>query len=217
MRYAYALVPAFFLVIAIILRPRAEGGLKKVNDRAVFVVVALAVLGVTVYRFSGDVLLSARRAPETIGSRGMFDALLSMGPILAYPLGAIFALLTPMPWWQEVEPSLLSYQVFSYAQSWYGLMFIVSLATAVWDMGPSGVARAEGSGGKEQLNVMLAFYAIPFALALVGALALQPNYFQIALPFLICSAPPTLVRYWKPAIVGSGLIIGLAHLALLVK
>ena len=125
--------------------------------------------------------------------------LLGMGGFLNY-IGRIgFILLTPMPWWQDVDLSILMYQVFDYGQTFLSLMVLTTLFFNFRKI--------------LEEKTMIPLLAIAFFLFLfaVAGSELHQRYAQVALPLLILSTVPMLLCKWLKWVFLSALIITTAH------
>lgn len=205
LRLVYLLLPAAYASIALFLNTPLNW---RVASRwlvfailgAVVVTAGWGFIGNEFTHFldrSGDALESDQAAFSILAP---FKA---MGPLAFYPAASVFAVLAPMPWWQPIEPSLLSYQVFSYAQTWYGLTIIIATYRS-WKR------RLLPEGG----SLMITYYLIIFYLAIFGSLNFGFGYFQIALPFLIVASIRYLSRNWVYCLKISTLIVTGTHLFL---
>lgn len=131
---------------------------------------------------------------------GPFEKLKRMGGVFYY-LGVIpYSLLAPFPWWQYVNPSLLTYQIFNYPQTWLGLIMVFA----------SFLTKQE----KEYKKPFYAFRAsalFMFFLAIAGSKNLGWSYIQIIMPLLILPAAPILERRGLSYVALSGMILLIMH------
>jgi hypothetical protein len=114
----------------------------------------------------------------------------------------VFMLLTPMPWYQKVNPVTLSLQVFDYPQT---LLFLTTLAALLF--------RTSESIRTRPTAVALFAGGLIFASAVVAP-DLAQRYGQIALPLLLLGVMPSLVKNWLKCGVVAAAVIALAHIAL---
>jgi len=207
LRGAYLFVPATFCVVALTMQARRKMTLALRG-------VALAVLLIPVFIVSRGYLeqhidasvgrfASASRVEATYPILAPFQ---KGGPLLFIPAAAVFLLLTPMPWWQNISPTLLSYQVFSYGQTWYALTAIVALVILI----RRGMISTEAA-------IATAFFVVLFLLTLLGAEELAPAYVQIGIPFAILASIGSLKERTGRCFAISTAIIVVAHTILLFK
>lgn len=130
----------------------------------------------------------------------------SMGPLVYYPVAAIFSLLSPMPWWQVTSPTILSYQVFTYMQTAFSLVVI----------GCAFDAFIHKKSKKYQLFFSFCFMVI-FGLALFGSKNLGSGYFQIAIPLLIIANIAFILDKWKSSFLWVIGVLVSSHFVLFVK
>ena len=140
------------------------------------------------------------------GSYAILAPFKDLGPLVFLPAAAVFLLLTPMPWWQDIAPSLLCYQVFSYAQTLYTLTTITALFLAFREK----KLLAE-------IAVLVSFFATLFLLALLGGYALAAGYAQVGLPFLVLASIRYLRHRAGQCFAVATAVVVLAHVVLLLK
>jgi hypothetical protein len=207
LRTAYLFVPLTFYGIVLILQSRREVGFAMRG-------VAFALLLIPVLLVSSSYL--GEQASESLsrlsvppqGDTGypILTPFSNLGPLVFFPAAAVFLLLTPMPWWQDVPAPQLSYQVFSYAQTLYMLTTIAALVL---------VFREKKV--LTETTILLSFFVMLFLLALLGTRALAAGYAQIGLPFLVLAS----IRYLRDRAgqcfsVATAVVV-LAHLVLWIK
>lgn len=206
LRSVYLLLPPVFGLMALYMESQTR---RRFARRAALFGVVLAAAtyaGWSYFSLYLD-LFAARFASAATSELSDFAALApfkALGPVAFYTAGALFSLLAPMPWWQAVHPSLLAYQVFAYAQTWWALTIMVGLFLA-WRH--RLIARTEG--------LLLLYFAVVFGLAVLGSLNFQASYFQIAMPLLLLASLRYVTVRWRHCLLISTAIVSSAHVLLL--
>jgi hypothetical protein len=118
---------------------------------------------------------------------------------------ALFLLLTPMPWDQEMPSWLLAHQVFDYAQTVVSLTVIYAI----------GMSPLEALRGNRRASLLLLGGAL-FAMALFAE-ELHQRYFQVALPLVILGGAHLIRSRWRGAAIGALGTVLAAHLIIWVS
>lgn len=199
LRGAFVLAPVWSLCSILMDRviPRTRGWL-----------LCVLLANVAISNAVGPLLVSWDEAQQVSGQVGQ-DAgggvigtvIGTLGPLSS--LGRLaFMLLTPMPWYQDVEVALLVTQVFDYIQTLLSLTAIVAVVrdTTVVSS-PKGIAAP-------------IYMFLMYTLAVLGGSTMAQRYIQIALPLLILPAAPQLLRDWPRCLYSAVIIVIVAHLLL---
>lgn len=202
LRTAYLPIPFIFGGVAVYMYSVSSTGVT--GRRMVFAGITLLAIVVAWAFLSQYLELSFDRlGAASESSDREFSTLMAfkqLGPLIYYPAAAIFTLLAPMPWWQSVTPSLLSYQIFSYAQTWYGLTALIALYYSY-----------RRNWLQPGASILVIFFLIVFLLVLLGSLNFSALYFQIALPFVLLASVRYLSTNWGKCFLMSTSIIALVH------
>ncbi len=204
LREVYVVLPFVFSGMAYFARNHAN------RDKMLLIAVGSSVGLLVGLKYISSLLTDfvARASGSFTSTLSDFSILLpfkSFGAVLFYPAAAVFALLAPMPWWQQGSGSVLAYQVFAYAQAWYGLAVAVAFGSAVFT---SGLRRSERLFG--------VFAGTIFLLTLMGSANFASLYVQVAYPFALIASVRYLAVSWRACVALSGGIIIAAHSILLV-
>ena len=207
LRRVYLIIPSIFGIVAMNLNSRSKN---RISTRGIVfgilvllsIVVSWKYLSSDINQFSGLFALVVKQKD----TYPILSPFLPLGPFFFFPAAAIFALLAPMPWWQAAQASLLSYQVFFYAQAWYALTVLVALFY-------SFKRKLMPTGGL----ILVTFFMVIFFIALFGSPNFGASYFQIGFPFVLLASIRYLSVNWKKCLAISTVIFALAHVALLVR
>lgn len=208
LRAVYVLLPATFSLLSIKWNSIPNNKLTKYIffSSALLVVFTLAVSEKTLF-VGGHDFSSRFLAGMDVGQRSftILEPFKQFGPFVFFPAAAVFSLLAPMPWWQPVSPILLSYQIFSYLQTWYALTALVALFYSY----KRKLIPTEAS-------ILVVFSLVIFLLALLGSYNFGAGYLQIALPFVFLASIRYLSANWVKCFEISTAIVALVHIVLLV-
>lgn len=208
LRMVYVFIPFAFGGVVTFLN--AQRGSRAFNRKILFGVIAICAILLSwnflaPYRELSSAGFTAEGQVQESGF-AILAPFKARGFLIYYPAAAVFSLLAPMPWWQPLPPALMSYQVFSYAQTWYSLTAFVALVYSY---------RLEMTS--QWRTTLVLFYSIIFSLALFGSFNFNSAYTQIATPFIVLSS----IRYnssnWKTCFALSTSIILIVHFILLIR
>lgn len=209
MRQTYVFIPVIFLGVSLYYSYKCDN---RINSRRIVLsVIVLVFISLLVYvslLFSSItsyiVKFSFSASSQSESTFRILAPFKSLGPLVFYPAATVFSLLAPMPWWQSIPPTLLSYQIFSYPQTLYGLTALVALFY-------SYKRKMVPTGG----SILVVYFLVIFFVALLGSPNLGYSYFQIGYPFVLLVSVRYLSISWKKCLAISTLIIVLAHTVLL--
>jgi hypothetical protein len=207
LRGVYLFLPAAFCVIALTvqLRTRMSLAIRGVA-LAVLLIPALIVSWGFIEQHTSESLMRFSAPIQGDTTYSILSSFKKQGPLVFFPAAAVFLLLAPMPWWQHIPPMSLSYQIFSYGQTWLSLTVIVALVGLI----RKGTISTEGI-------ILTAFFVVLFLLALFGSGNLNAGYLQVGLPFLILASMNYLQACAGRCFAASTAIVVVAHVLLLLK
>lgn len=198
LRTAYLLLPFVSTFVAFYSYRKLD--VNRSTAKFVFLCAVMIITTIVLaYMFSSRLEeMNSRVGTNDYSDMGPFGKLKAMGGIFYY-LGVIpYSLLAPFPWWQDVEVSLMVYQIFNYPQTWFGLTMIFAV---FFNRQPNELAKA--------FFPFKATALFMFILAIAGSKNLGWSYIQIIIPLLVLSAAPVLEkrRFFYMSMAGSVILV----------